>query len=324
MGRTVCLWSRLRQVCESFSVDLEPKIKTICRAFDCGIHTCQKPCHPQEPTSTICPRSPSQVFHCPCGKHALSPSESKFFPAGTKLRRTACTDPIPTCESTCMKPLEGCDHLCASRCHTGSCPPCSISLVRPCRCGSSTRDVKCFEEQLRHQALERGESDNVILCERACAALRNCGRHQCNRPCCPLASLAAASRKGKKKVTNLPDHDIDEGGWHECDLVCGKLLSCGNHNCEERDHRGPCPPCLRSSFEEVILLLILFFCRSHFYMFCFRCSAIAVEPFSSLRSPAVHGSTARTLAVDPTPLVAIPRFRIHVTKILLRARHVLF
>jgi transcriptional repressor NF-X1 len=33
--------------------------------------------------------------------------------------------------------------------------------------------------------------------------------------------------------------------------VCGKPLSCGNHRCEERDHRGPCPPCFRSSFEEV-------------------------------------------------------------------------
>ena len=44
---------------------------------------------------------------------------------------------------------------------------------------------------------------------------------------------------------------VDQEGWHECDFVCGRLLSCGNHHCEERDHRGMCPPCLRSSFEEV-------------------------------------------------------------------------
>ena len=38
---------------------------------------------------------------------------------------------------------------------------------------------------------------------------------------------------------------------HECDLICEKMLSCGNRRCEERDHRGGCPPCLRSLFEEV-------------------------------------------------------------------------
>jgi transcriptional repressor NF-X1 len=40
-------------------------------------------------------------------------------------------------------------------------------------------------------------------------------------------------------------------GWHLCDVVCGKTLSCGIHRCEERDHRGSCPPCFQSSFEEV-------------------------------------------------------------------------
>jgi transcriptional repressor NF-X1 len=28
-------------------------------------------------------------------------------------------------------------------------------------------------------------------------------------------------------------------------------LRCGNHKCELKDHKGPCPSCLRSSFEEV-------------------------------------------------------------------------
>ena len=39
------------------------------------------------------------------------------------------------------------------------------------------------------------------------------------------------------------------GGLHECDLVCGKMLSCGSHECEDRDHKGPCRPCMRSSLE---------------------------------------------------------------------------
>jgi transcriptional repressor NF-X1 len=40
-------------------------------------------------------------------------------------------------------------------------------------------------------------------------------------------------------------HGIGEepGGLHECELICEKMLSCGNHHrCEEMDHRGGCPP----------------------------------------------------------------------------------
>ncbi|OBZ78433.1 FKBP12-associated protein 1 [Grifola frondosa] len=61
------------------------------------------------------------------------------------------------------------------------------------------------------------------------------------------------SCKGKKRAGMLDGASVvDEAGWHECDLVCGKMFGCGNHRCEERDHRGVCPPCLRSSFEEMV------------------------------------------------------------------------
>ncbi|KZP23527.1 hypothetical protein FIBSPDRAFT_910249 [Athelia psychrophila] len=214
------------------------------RLFDCGIHSCSKPCHPPSPSPPTCPRSPSLISHCPCGKHTLDPGS-----------RNSCADAIPTCPSTCMRRLEGCDHPCAVRCHTGSCPPCSIRLVRPCRCGATTRDILCAQFQQAESAL--GAHDE-ILCERACTALRACGKHQCNRICCPLASLAV-NKKGKKRaagngsgVWDGVEGGAGMGGLHECDLPCGKMLGCGNHACEERDHRGACPPCLRSSFEEMI------------------------------------------------------------------------
>jgi transcriptional repressor NF-X1 len=106
---------------------------------------------------------------------------------------------------------------------------------------------------------EKGE----VLCEKTCKALRACGRHQCLRVCCPLASVAALQlkNKGKKRNNNAgagEEEEIGEerGGLHECDLVCGKLLGCGEHRCEERDHKGPCGGCLRSSFEEVCCVSI--------------------------------------------------------------------
>ncbi|EKM57230.1 uncharacterized protein PHACADRAFT_142441 [Phanerochaete carnosa HHB-10118-sp] len=243
---------------EKFSVVLEDGLErrwiglfecgNVCdRSFDCGIHRCEQSCHVPSSTPAPCPRSPSRVKTCPCGKHVFDPASAPFFPVNTRLARAACTDPIPTCESMCMKPLEGCSHLCATKCHTGPCPPCSISLVRPCRCGNITRDVPCHEDQKR----SRGKLEET-LCDKPCAALRACGRHECKRPCCPLASLATATKgKGKKKAVDTGSI-VDEAGWHECDLLCGKPLACGNHSCELRDHRGSCPSCLRSSFEEMV------------------------------------------------------------------------
>ncbi|KAH8097069.1 hypothetical protein BXZ70DRAFT_974531 [Cristinia sonorae] len=216
------------------------------RLYDCGIHRCEKPCHPQSATTSVCPRSPALVTRCPCSKHDLSSASASAFPPGTKLVRTACTDPIPTCQSMCMKTLDGCSHVCSVTCHAGPCPPCSIMLVRPCRCGATTRNIRCSDE--------RAGPESEILCNQPCPALRACGKHQCNRLCCPLASLAAMTKgKGKKKATVAPVLDVsDEAGWHECDLVCGKVLGCGNHYCEQKDHRGICRPCLVYSYEDMV------------------------------------------------------------------------
>ncbi|KAJ3909541.1 hypothetical protein F5879DRAFT_932516 [Lentinula edodes] len=220
--------------------------QSVCeKLFDCGNHSCARSCHP--PTSDSqpghCPMSPDRITTCPCGKRSLATSSTQLgdFPA-----RIRCTDEIPTCASTCLRPHSDCEHLCQATCHTSAvCPPCAIDVIRPCRCGSTTRTLKCGE--LRVLEKDSGLFKvQEILCDRQCMAMRACGRHQCNRICCPLASLA----KGKMKAPSS-QFDADPNGLHECDLVCPRMLSCGNHRCEERDHRGLCQPCLRSSFEEL-------------------------------------------------------------------------
>ncbi|KAJ4489946.1 hypothetical protein J3R30DRAFT_3278404 [Lentinula aciculospora] len=222
--------------------------QTVCgKPFDCGDHACMKSCHPPSSDSQLghCPMSPDRIFTCPCGKQPIATSSHSRvgeFPA-----RTHCTDPIPTCASTCLKPHSDCEHLCQAKCHISVvCPPCFVKVVRPCRCGSTIRTLQCGDSRTLDKEsglfLER-----EILCDRPCMAMRACGKHQCNRICCPLASLA----KGKMKAV-VSHPDADPIGFHQCDLVCGKMLNCGNHQCEERDHRGPCRPCLRSSFEEII------------------------------------------------------------------------
>ncbi|KAJ3535850.1 hypothetical protein NMY22_g6296 [Coprinellus aureogranulatus] len=221
------------------------------RLFDCGRHRCEKPCHPPSSKPAPCPRSPSLVTHCPCGKSTIAPPNTPYpsqyaFPA-----RPNCEAPISTCTAICLKTHPQCSHPCESKCHAGPCPPCMIAVTRPCRCGASTRRIPCHEF---YEKLDNGDIvEKEILCDRPCTSLRACGRHQCRRICCPLASLASAQKKGKKRAqaSNEPGIGEERGGLHECDLVCGKMLSCGNHRCEERDHRGPCPRCLRSSFEEL-------------------------------------------------------------------------
>ncbi|KIK58128.1 hypothetical protein GYMLUDRAFT_121780, partial [Collybiopsis luxurians FD-317 M1] len=231
------------------------------KSFDCGNHNCTKPCHPPALDSRPghCPESPDRITTCPCGKQSITSSSSTPKP-GEFPARARCTDPIPTCASTCLKSHSDCEHLCQSKCHTSlKCPPCSVSIVRPCRCGSTTRTLRCGDLRTNTIDPETGMvvlREQEIFCSRPCPAMRSCRSHQCNRICCPLASLAGASLKSKGKkliaTTTATQFDADPEGLHVCDLVCGKMLSCGEHQCEERDHRGPCKPCLRSEFEELI------------------------------------------------------------------------
>jgi transcriptional repressor NF-X1 len=223
------------------------RVQPIIRLFDCGIHKCPKTCHPPSLAPPKCPYSPLVVTHCPCGKRSLSdPTTHHYFSGNAKLIRSACTDPVPTCTSPCGKPLEGCAHFCSATCHTGPCSPCTVPVTRPCRCGSTTRTLTC--------GTTRDEMESItFLCSKSCGSLRACGHHTCTRLCCPLANLANTVGKGKKRIANnnVGSEIVDVDGWHLCDIVCGRTLSCGNHHCEERDHRGPCPPCFRSSYEEV-------------------------------------------------------------------------
>jgi len=207
------------------------------RAYDCRTHKCDRPCHPLSDEPSPCPMSPLRITSCPCGKVPLI-QEGAEMPSGPSFpQRASCESPIPTCSSPCLKDLP-CGHKCQNRCHTGPCYPCNVRITQPCRCGLSAKNMVCSSKTIEAE----------IVCDRTCTALRACGRHQCNRVCCPMASLAMTKGKGKKRVV-ADDPDIN--GMHQCDLICGRPLACRNHTCEERDHRGPCAPCLRSTFEEV-------------------------------------------------------------------------
>ena len=141
-----------------------------------------------------------------------------------------------------------------------------------------TKSLTCHEA---YKSSNSGIEDIDFLCDRPCAALRACGRHQCRRICCPLAALATSGKKGRRRVAEDGVVGEEHGGLHECDLVCGKMLSCGNHKCEERDHKGACRPCMRSSFEEVGLFVLCF--RSKYSAFFFSWFVLVDLRFMILR-----------------------------------------
>ncbi|KAI5997068.1 hypothetical protein EDD15DRAFT_391671 [Pisolithus albus] len=232
--------------------------KICSRPFSCGIHTCSKPCHPPSRTPPLCPFDPITVTRCGCGRCRVardgeemsSDDTSPILPA-----RASCTSPLPVCSSACSKPLP-CGHSCTATCHWGVCPPCMTDVLKPCRCGSIKREVKCSTVVLTGDDIsaDAGSSQPLpedILCNRPCPVLRSCGRHQCRRICCPLAYLAYGKGKKKARSDVMVDPGTEPGGLHECTIPCRRVLGCGNHRCDKKDHKGPCGVCLRSIFEEI-------------------------------------------------------------------------
>jgi transcriptional repressor NF-X1 len=204
------------------------------RKFDCGEHECQQECHAQDLEAAHCPRSPDVITHCPCGKTPL---------VRLDCRRERCTDPIKSCQEICATTLS-CGHACQRICHTGICPPCSMKVDIPCRCGRVTTRSIC------HQG-----NDEPPQCMRICKAVLNCGRHDCGEHCCPGERKASERLATKRKLRPLGGSGriIDENfeAEHICTRLCGRQLKCGNHTCAELCHKGPCGSCREAIFEEV-------------------------------------------------------------------------
>ncbi|KAJ5612936.1 Zinc finger NF-X1-type [Penicillium lagena] len=203
------------------------------RSYDCGVHSCQKGCHPQESHPTHCPRSPDVVIHCPCGKTAL-PAIPGFVP------RSSCEDPIPNCSEPCGKMLP-CGHSCDQICHTGPCGSCLRRVPIQCQCGRTTSTTIC------HQG-------NIVppQCFRVCKTTLHCGRHACSERCCPGEQRAIERQAARRKLKpHLRPIDEDIEAEHICTRVCGRTLKCGRHTCPELCHKGACNTCREAIFEEI-------------------------------------------------------------------------
>lgn len=161
-----------------------------------------------------------------------------------------------SCGEPCGKPLERevlradlskedmCPHVCVLQCHPGPCPPCkAFAPPRPCPCGKKVITTRCSERK------------SVHTCDQVCDKLLECGRHRCDEIChtgpcepCQLPIDASCFCKKKSEVVICGDMSLKgeispDNGLFSCSSTCGKKLSCGNHDCAEICHPGPCGEC---------------------------------------------------------------------------------
>ncbi|KAI5810242.1 hypothetical protein DFH27DRAFT_476464 [Peziza echinospora] len=208
------------------------------RLFDCGIHSCQKSCHPIDPEPAHCPLSPDKVTNCPCGKTKVADI--------LETPRQSCEDPIPSCSKPCNKILK-CGHKCLETCHIGDCGVCLQNVAITCRCGRTPVTSICHQGELYEPA----------QCRRTCKVILNCQRHECGEKCCsgeiPAMERIAAAKKKKSRPLDSTQRRTEESyePEHICTRPCGKLLKCGTHTCPMLCHRGPCGTCLEASFDEL-------------------------------------------------------------------------
>lgn len=196
----------------------------------CGIHLCTRPCHGGD--CGPCPKSPSGVSVCPCGRRGLSDMDTPV--------RTSCEDPIPSCGGPCRKPM-GCisQQQCTGICsHSGACKSCSKTVSAECRCGASIKSVDC--------GLEKSELHAALTCEKTSNSLLSCRKHRCRVKCWPHRRRKFVHGRGSGVVASahLWADSVGSAEAHQCQQECGKMLNCGLHTCDlPCGHRGACPSC---------------------------------------------------------------------------------
>ncbi|KAF8307439.1 uncharacterized protein EI90DRAFT_3149114 [Cantharellus anzutake] len=206
---------------------------------DCGFRgedaaPCFKVHNPNNSTSGIVSREEWE------GRYQCSSSCETLFSCGVHMCQKV-NDPLLNMLSLSTNPLFNHSHLsfktcpcgktplnsiptCGSTCrkelqtcsHPCLCPPCSTQISVPCRCGETLQ--------------------GLLPPSRSCETSRRNKKRRAAEPLVDAATLEAE----------------DVQGWHACNFPCNKPLSCGKHRCELQDHRGICPPCLQSSFEEAV------------------------------------------------------------------------
>ncbi|KAL6552391.1 NF-X1-type zinc finger protein nfxl1 [Orobanche hederae] len=193
-------------------------------------HVCVLQCHPGP-----CP--PCKAFapphKCPCGKKVIS---------------TRCSDrkSVLTCGQVCDKILECGRHHCERVCHVGTCDPCRVLVNASCFCKKKIEVVLCGDMTVK--GVVKGE-DGVFSCGSICENGLDCGNHDCHETCHPGACGECELLPGRIQTCCCGKTALNEDRHScldpipTCSEICGKILPCGLHSCENVCHSGVCSPC---------------------------------------------------------------------------------
>uniref|UniRef100_A0AAV2LAF3 Transcriptional repressor NF-X1 n=1 Tax=Knipowitschia caucasica TaxID=637954 RepID=A0AAV2LAF3_KNICA len=146
-----------------------------------------------------------------------------------------------SCGDMCGKKRSGedCRHPCNILCHPGPCPQCPAFITKSCVCGKTSQPVRCGQA-------------SVLLCDRVCGSMLGCGKHSCSQvchsgpcePCQIQVDQVCYCGVGARKVLCGTDREGFDGSGHfSCEKLCGKMLDCKAHRCQQACHRGPCQSC---------------------------------------------------------------------------------
>ncbi|KAI3355372.1 hypothetical protein L3Q82_018214 [Scortum barcoo] len=149
-----------------------------------------------------------------------------------------------SCGDMCGKKRSGvdCNHPCNILCHPGPCPQCPAFVTKSCICRKTSQPMRCGQA-------------SVLQCDKVCGALLNCAEHTCAQVChsgacqpCQLQvqQVCYCGVTTRKVLCGTDKDGFDGLGHFSCQKICGKMLNCEAHRCQQVCHRGKCQPCPRS------------------------------------------------------------------------------
>ena len=134
-----------------------------------------------------------------------------------------------SCGEPCSVSRSSCSHPCVMNCHPGSCPPCSVLLLKTsCFCGRDAADgsrVRCGDPRA-----------SAHSCGSTCGKLLNCGLHACESPCHETCGSCQKVVGTVKCYCGSESRDIFCGSQatESAQFSCGKavpvLMNCGLHH----------------------------------------------------------------------------------------------
>jgi transcriptional repressor NF-X1 len=105
--------------------------------------------------------------------------------------------------------------------------------------------VKCYCGQLKFKVI--CGSSKTPTCEKRCSKLLNCATHKCNLKChagdCPNCDAHLTQTCYSHKTARKLNCGESPTIFYSCNDLCGKILNCGQHQCELTCHNGKCDAC---------------------------------------------------------------------------------